>query len=101
MRTSFRTAGVKCSKGVPRTDIRSQNDRDVRSKKEHLRETLLLYLIVKTLHLNVTAYCGNMHHRRACVNAGLNGLGNSYGKKRIFGIRRMWCIMSFGNQAKQ
>ncbi|GBO18418.1 hypothetical protein AVEN_217779-1 [Araneus ventricosus] len=25
----------------------------------------------------------NIHHRKICVNADLNGLGNDYGKKRI------------------
>ncbi|GBM11106.1 hypothetical protein AVEN_242989-1 [Araneus ventricosus] len=30
----------------------------------------------------------NMHHRKTLVNAGLNDLGNGYGKKRI--LRILW-----------
>ncbi|GBM98218.1 hypothetical protein AVEN_152293-1 [Araneus ventricosus] len=42
------------------------------------------------MELKVTAYCGmhmvNIHHRKIRVNAGLNGLGNYYGKKTMLFI---------------
>ncbi|GBM46478.1 hypothetical protein AVEN_78874-1 [Araneus ventricosus] len=90
VRTIFTILDIKCSKGVHKSDIRTQNHGDVRAKKEHFREMLLLYYIVKKVHLNVTANCGmhvvDIHHLKTPVNADLNGLGSGYGKKRILCI---------------